>query len=157
VLLRTPHGWQPAPRFGGALIAVVKTVTAFTAAHSLTLGLGALGYVVVPPRLVESAIAASVLVAALNNIRPLIPARGATGRVWPVAFAFGLVHGLGFAGALTDLGLPRETLLPALVGFNLGVEAGQLVIVAAVVGRRSTGAASSASVRWRSWRLRACG
>ena len=79
-----------------------------------------------PSRLVESTIALSVALAALNNLRPVV-----TGRRWAVAFAFGLVHGFGFASVLTDLGLPQGALLLALVGFNLGVEVGQLAIVAA--------------------------
>jgi hypothetical protein len=79
-----------------------------------------------PSRLVESAIAASVVLAALNNLSPVVQ----RGR-WLVAFAFGLIHGFGFASVLADLGLPPESLLLALVGFNLGVEAGQLCIVAA--------------------------
>ena len=73
----------------------------------------------------KSAIALSVMLAALNNLRPLV-----LGRRWVVAFAFGLVHGFGFASVLADLGLPQDALLVALVGFNLGVEAGQLAIVA---------------------------
>src|SRR5215467_3289802 len=76
-------------------------------------------------RLVESAIAASIIVAALNNLRPVI-----TRRLWAVAFLFGLVHGFGFASVLLDLGLPKGALLGALFGFNLGVEAGQLAVVA---------------------------
>jgi hypothetical protein len=103
---------------------VFKIVTAFTVAHSLTLSLAALKMVTLPSRWVESAIAASVLLAALNNIRVIV-----RGRLWLVAFAFGLIHGFGFANVLTELGLPRQTLLLALVGFNLGVEAGQLAIV----------------------------
>jgi len=79
-----------------------------------------------PSRLVESAIAASVVLAALNNLIPLVG-----GRRWVVAFAFGLIHGFGFASVLAELGLPRDALVLALVGFNLGVEAGQLAIVAA--------------------------
>jgi len=79
-----------------------------------------------PSRLVESAIAASVVLAALNNLFPVVQ----RGR-WLVAFTFGLIHGFGFASVLTDLGLPKESLLLALVGFNLGVEAGQLCIVGA--------------------------
>jgi hypothetical protein len=75
---------------------------------------------------VESTIAASVVLAALNNVWPLFQ-----GRRWAVAFCFGLVHGFGFASVLADLGLPRDALALALVGFNLGVEAGQLAIVAA--------------------------
>src|SRR5206468_8173079 len=78
-----------------------------------------------PSRWVESAIATSVILAALNNLYPIFLSE----RRWMVAFAFGLVHGLGFANVLTDLGLPQGALLVALVGFNLGVEVGQLAIV----------------------------
>jgi hypothetical protein len=102
----------------------VKVVTAFTLAHSLTLSLAALGVVSLPSRLVESAIALSVVLAALNNLRPLV-----YGRRWVIAFGFGLIHGFGFASVLADLGLPQDTLLIALVAFNLGVEIGQLAIV----------------------------
>jgi hypothetical protein len=115
-----------APRFAPAFWDVLKVVTAFTVAHSITLALAALGVVTLPSRLVESAIAASVVLAALNNLWPIVK----RGR-WLVAFAFGLIHGFGFASVLADLGLPQESLLLALVGFNLGVEAGQLCIVAA--------------------------
>jgi hypothetical protein len=82
--------------------------------------------IALPSRLVESMIALSVVLAALNNLRPVV-----TARRWAVAFAFGLIHGFGFASVLADLGLPQGALLLSLVGFNLGVEAGQLVIVAA--------------------------
>jgi hypothetical protein len=104
---------------------VLKVVTAFTVAHSITLGLATLGVIELPSRWVEAAIAASVVLAALNNLFPLV-----LGRRWLVAFGFGLIHGFGFASVLADLGLPREALLLALVGFNLGVECGQLAIVA---------------------------
>ena len=117
---------RPAPRFAPAFWDTFKVVTAFTVAHSITLSLAALGVVSLPSRLVESAIAASVAFAAANNLRPVV--RG--GR-WLVAFLFGLIHGFGFASVLTDLGLPQGALLVALVGFNLGVELGQLVIVSA--------------------------
>ena len=111
---------------GGTLTQLLIVVTAFTIAHSITLALAALSVIELPSRLVESAIAASVLLAALNNLWPVVQ----RGR-WLVAFAFGLVHGFGFASVLADLGLPQDSLLLALVGFNLGVEAGQLVIVGA--------------------------
>ena len=120
------RGWEPAERFAPMFWEVFKVVTAFTVAHSITLSLAALAVVQLPSRLVESAIALSVLLAALNNLRPLV-----LGRRWIVAFAFGLIHGFGFASVLADLGLPQDTLLVALVGFNLGVETGQLAIVAA--------------------------
>jgi hypothetical protein len=114
-----------AARFGPALLDVVKVVTAFTVAHSITLALAALSVIALPSRLVESAIALSVILAALNNVWPVVR----RGR-WLVALGFGLVHGFGFASVLGELGLPRDTLLLALVGFNLGVETGQLAIVA---------------------------
>ena len=126
VLKREDDGWRVVDQFRPALVNVLKIVTAFTIAHSITLSLATLGFVRLPSRLVESTIAASVVVAALNNIRPFLAERG-----WIVAFAFGLVHGFGFANVLVDLGLARQTLALALVGFNLGVEIGQLAIVAA--------------------------
>ncbi len=127
LLWRAPR-WQAAGSFRDAFWDVVKIVTAFTVAHSITLSLATLGVVWLPSRLVESAIAASVLLAALNNVLPLFH-----GRRWMVAFGFGLIHGFGFASVLVELGLPQGTLALALalVAFNLGVEAGQLAIVAA--------------------------
>lgn len=124
---RGRHGprWQAVGSFRAAFIDVFKIVTAFTIAHSITLSLATLGVIELPSRWVESTIAASVLLAALNNVWPLFH-----GRRWTVAFAFGLIHGFGFASVLADLGLPREALVLALVGFNLGVEGGQLAIVA---------------------------
>jgi len=118
--------WQAVDRFAPAFWDVFKIVTSFTVAHSITLSLAALGVVSLPSRLVESAIATSVVLAALNNIIPLVH-----GRRWMVAFFFGLIHGFGFASVLRDLGLPQNALLIALVGFNLGVEGGQLAIVSA--------------------------
>jgi len=126
VLVWGAGGWAPAPSFRLAFFDVLRIVTAFTVAHSITLSLATLGLVAPPSRLVESAIALSVVLAALNNVWPLFH-----GRRWMVAFFFGLIHGFGFASVLQDLGLPREALVLALVGFNLGVEAGQLTIVAA--------------------------
>jgi HupE / UreJ protein len=120
---QVPH-WLPAETFRQAFVDVFKIVTAFTLAHSITLSLATLGFVSLPSRWVESAIAASVVLAALNNVVPVFH-----GRRWMVAFGFGLIHGFGFASVLTDLGLPREALALALVGFNLGVEGGQLAIV----------------------------
>jgi hypothetical protein len=126
VLLRERRHWEPVARFPDAFWDVFKIVTSFTVAHSITLSLAALGVISLPSRLVESAIAASVVLAALNNLAPVVG-----GRRWAVAFAFGLIHGFGFASVLAELGLPRDALVLALVGFNLGVEAGQLCIVAA--------------------------
>jgi hypothetical protein len=126
VLLGSGKGWQPAERFAPTFWDVLKVATSFTIAHSITLSLAALSMIQLPSRLVESAIALSVVVAALNNLRPLV-----RGRRWLVAFGFGLIHGFGFASVLADLGLPQSALLVALLGFNVGVEAGQLAIVAA--------------------------
>ncbi len=123
---RAGASWQPVSRFSQAFWDVLRVVTAFTVAHSITLSLATLELVTLPSRWVESAIAASVVLAALNNIWPLFH----RGR-WMVAFAFGLVHGFGFASVLGDLGLPQGALVLALLGFNVGVELGQLVIVAA--------------------------
>lgn len=109
-----------------AFIDVLKVVTAFTLAHSLTLTLASLNLLALPSRWVESAIAASVAAAALNNIFPLLK-----GRRPAAAFVFGLIHGFGFAGVLAGLGLPQGAMALGLFGFNLGVELGQLAIVAA--------------------------
>jgi hypothetical protein len=117
--------WIPAERFRDTFWDVFRVATSFTVAHSITLSLAALSVIVLPSRLVESTIALSVVLAALNNIRPLVH-----GRRWLVAFGFGLIHGFGFASVLADLGLPRDALLLALVGFNVGVELGQLAIIA---------------------------
>jgi hypothetical protein len=106
---------------------ILRVVTAFTVAHSLTLALAALGYVAFPTRVIELAIAASVLLAAMVNVVPRAPRLGAK-----LAFGFGLVHGLGFANALGDLRGGGQ-LVPTLAGFNLGVELGQLVVVAALL------------------------
>jgi hypothetical protein len=127
VLRRGEGGtWAPVERFGPALRDVVRVVSAFTVAHSLTLSAAALGLVALPSRLVESAIAASVIVAALNNVFPLVHDTR-----WLAAFALGLLHGFGFASTLVDLGLSAGGLAASLLGFNAGVELGQLACVAA--------------------------
>jgi len=125
VLVRRAGRWQARDSVRASSIEVIKIVTAFTLAHSITLTLATLGMVALPSRVVESAIALSVVVAALNNLWPLI-----TRRLALLAFAFGLIHGFGFASVLLDLGLPQSSLLLSLVGFNVGVELGQLAIVA---------------------------
>jgi hypothetical protein len=104
---------------------IVKVVTGFTLAHSVTLSLAALGVVEVPGRIVEPLIAATIVWVAVENL--VFPA-GARWR-WLVAAVFGLVHGLGFASGLTALGLPRDAMVRALIGFNVGVELGQLAFV----------------------------
>ena len=121
VLRREAGRWQPSGSLRQTFIDVAKVVTAFTVAHSITLGLATLGWVDLPSRPVEMIIAASIVLAALNNIYPLV-----TRGLWAVAFGFGLIHGLGFAGALEELGLPAEALLLSLLSFNAGVELGQV-------------------------------
>ena len=128
VLLRRGAHWQPTPDAMPAFLSVVKVVTAFTLAHSITLSLAAFDVVRLPSRLTESVIAASIIVAALNNVFPLV-----THARWRIAFAFGLLHGFGFASVLTEMGLPRGARLVSLIAFNLGVEAGQLAVVLVVM------------------------
>lgn len=107
---------------------VIKIVTAFTIAHSITLSLAALNVVVIPSAIVEPAIAASIVFVAVENFF----SRDIDGR-WKVTFAFGLIHGFGFAGALQEFGLPANAVVPALAAFNIGVEIGQIAIVSIVV------------------------
>jgi hypothetical protein len=128
VLVRRDGRWEPVERGAVAFRDIVRVVTAFTLAHSLTLSLAAFDLVRLPSRLTESVIAASIIVAALNNLVPLV--QGARGRI---AFAFGLLHGFGFASVLAEMGLPEGLRLGALVAFNGGIEAGQLAVVAAVM------------------------
>jgi hypothetical protein len=126
VLQRTATGREAAPDFPGAFLRVVAIVSAFTVAHSITLTCAALQLVVLPSRLVESAIAVSVVIAALVN---LLPRTAGASSVW-VAFGFGLLHGFGFANVLSEVDAEGEPLWRTLLGFNLGVELGQLAIVA---------------------------
>jgi hydrogenase/urease accessory protein HupE len=114
---------------------LVATVTAFTVAHSITLGAATLGFVHVPSAPVEAMIALSILFLAseLARRRAAHAPQDLTTRFpWLVAFAFGLLHGFGFAGALSEVGVPEEAVPLALLFFNVGVELGQLVFVAAV-------------------------
>jgi hypothetical protein len=128
VLMRRENRWEAVPIAAPAFTNIVKVVTAFTLAHSITLSLAALDVIRLPGRLTESVIAASIIVAALNNVFPRIT----EGR-WRIAFAFGLLHGFGFASVLADMGLPTGARLISLVAFNLGVETGQLAVVLAVM------------------------
>lgn len=125
VLIRRNNDWEPAQTLSRSAIETLKVVTAFTLAHSVTLSLAALQIISLPSRLIESVIAASVVLAALNNLRGTVDKRR-----WIMAFVFGLIHGFGFASVLADLGLPQNALVFALIGFNGGVELGQLAIVA---------------------------
>lgn len=118
---------------GGWLL--IKTVTAFTVAHSITLALATLGHVQVPSAPVEALIALSIAFVAVEIIRQWRGHEGLTSRSpWLVAFTFGLLHGLGFAGALSEIGLPEGQIPLALLFFNVGVEIGQLLFVAAMLG-----------------------
>jgi hypothetical protein len=128
VLTRTGHKWLPVADFSGAFWSTAKVVTAFTLAHSVTLSVAAFGLVELPSRLVESVIAASIVVAAINNLYPVV-----TRRLWVMAFVFGLMHGFGFASVLNEFGLPPDRKLTALLCFNVGVELGQLAIVVGVL------------------------
>jgi hypothetical protein len=128
VLRRRDQHWESVPLAKPAFINILKVVTAFTVAHSITLSLAAFDVVRLPSRLTESVIAASIIIAALNNIFPKVT----EGR-WRIAFAFGLLHGFAFASILADMGLPPGARVVSLVGFNLGVELGQLAVVMAVM------------------------
>jgi hypothetical protein len=128
VLVRVDGEWRGVAHLRPALWQVVAVVTAFTAAHSVTLTLAVLGWVRLPAALVEPVIALSVLLTALNNLVPAV-----TSLRWALAFGFGLLHGFGFASVLGDLGLPDGLRALALLAFNLGVELGQLAIVVLAV------------------------
>ena len=128
VLRREPGRWLAVAGWREALLPVAKTVTLFTLAHSVTLALAALGWVKLSPSFVEPAIAATIMLAAFDNLRPwLLRWRG-----W-VTFVFGLIHGFGFAGVLGELDLPPAQFGWALFQFNLGLELGQLSLVLLVV------------------------
>ncbi len=114
---------------GGRILELLKIITAFTLAHSLTLGAAALDLITLPSTMVEAVIALSIAYVAFENLYP----RYAVSRRWAVSFLFGLVHGFGFSSVLKEIGLPKDSLLLSLLNFNLGVEAGQLVAVVIVV------------------------
>jgi hydrogenase/urease accessory protein HupE len=133
---------------------LVATITAFTLAHSITLAAATLGFVHVPPRPVEAAIALSIVFVAVEIVH------GRTGRSglaerwpWVVAFVFGLLHGLGFASALREVGLPENAIPSALLFFNLGVELGQLAFVVGVLAVLASVRSLQLSAPTWSWRL----
>ncbi len=128
VLRRDAKQWVAKETLRGTLVEVTQVVTAFTVAHSITLGLSAFGVLAPNPSYVEVAIAVSVVLAALNTVFPVVT----EGR-WTLAFGLGLLHGFGFVSALADLGASGGQLWASVLGFNLGVEAGQLAIVACFV------------------------
>jgi len=120
--------WQENQNLKQTIINTTKIVTAFTVAHSITLALSVFDLISLSSRIVESVIAVSVIIAALNNIRPVVHRR-----LWLLTFVFGLIHGLGFASVLNDVGLIPGLELLALGAFNIGVEIGQLVIVGIIL------------------------
>ncbi|MEQ1808020.1 MAG: HupE/UreJ family protein [Burkholderiaceae bacterium] len=124
VMIRTRDGWRPVERLGHAVWPVAGIVTAFTLAHSITLTLAALKIVSLSPSFIEPAIAATIVLAAIDNVRPIF-----FGHRGGVTFVFGLIHGFGFAGVLAELELPAAKFAWALFQFNLGLELGQLGIV----------------------------
>ena len=127
VMRREPEGWRPVPRLSQAVIPVVGIVSAFTVAHSITLGIAATKVVSLSPAFIEPAIAVTIILAALDNVWPVFPVRRMI-----VAFFFGLIHGFGFASVLAELSLPTSEFAWALLEFNLGLELGQLLIVVSV-------------------------
>ncbi|SDL27596.1 HupE/UreJ family protein [Kriegella aquimaris] len=120
-------GWEPVLAFKPAFIYILKIVTFFTIAHTITLSLASFNIISLPSRVVESIIALSIGLAAYHNIRPIFK-----GRDWLIAFGFGLFHGFGFASVMADLGFNGEFLSLTILGFNLGVELGQVVIIMAI-------------------------
>ena len=127
VMRRTPDGWRPVGQLSQAVWPIVGIVSAFTVAHSITLGLAAMKVVSLPSAFIEPAIAVTIILAALDNVWPVFPVRRVI-----VTFFFGLIHGFGFAGVLAELNLPTARFAWALLQFNLGLEVGQLMIVIVV-------------------------
>jgi hydrogenase/urease accessory protein HupE len=129
---------------------LLKTITAFTLAHTITLGLAVAGIVRISPTPVEAVIALSIVFLALELVEKN---RGCTGltteRPWIVAFAFGLLHGFGFAGTLSRIGIPRADIPAALLFFNLGVEAGQLAFVSLFLA--FVASLRTLEIRWPAW------
>ena len=128
VMRRTKTGWQPVERLAQAIMPVAVIVTAFTVAHSVTLTLAGLKLVSLSSAFIEPAIAVTIVLAAIDNLTPIFRGRRAV-----VTFLFGLIHGFGFAGVLGELNLPTVQFAWALFQFNLGIELGQLFIVAIAV------------------------
>jgi hydrogenase/urease accessory protein HupE len=139
LIIITRGGWK-----------LVKTVTAFTVSHSITLTAATLGFVHVPQRPVEATIALSIVFVAAEIIHLHAGREGVTARApWVVAFSFGLLHGFGFAGGLSEVGLPAGHIPTALLFFSAGVETGHLLFVAATLGLIALGRRAWGSVpRW---------
>ena len=116
--------WAPVDKFRPAFFYILKIITFFTIAHSITLALAALEIITLPSQLVETIIALSIALAALHNITPIFKAKE-----WMIAFIFGLFHGFGFASVLGEKGLSGDFMILSLLGFNVGVEIGQVLII----------------------------
>ncbi len=129
VMRRCDQGWRPVDGLMQAVLPVAGIVTAFTIAHSITLGLAAMKWASLPASFIEPAIAVTIILAALDNLYPVF-----RGRRIAVTFFFGLIHGFGFAGVLSELNLPTVDFAWALLQFNVGLELGQLAIVLAAAG-----------------------
>ncbi|MDT0618044.1 HupE/UreJ family protein [Salinisphaera sp. P385] len=129
MLTRIDGVWVPVASGRRAFIDILKIVTAFTLAHALSLTAATLDWLRPPTRWVEAGVAATIVFAAVNNLRPLVRLE----RLWWVAFGFGLIHGAGYASVLGSLGLPAGAMTVALLGFNLGVEGGQILVAALVM------------------------
>lgn len=127
VLVLRNKQWEPVESFKPAFLKILGVVTSFTVAHSITLTLAALDVVSLPSQLVESIIAGSIIVAALYNLFPRVAVRE-----WVIAFVFGLFHGFGFASVMADIGMLGEFMALSVLGFNVGVELGQIAIIAVV-------------------------
>ena len=124
MLFSLSNGWRPVDSFVDGLWRVIKIATAFTVAHSITLALGGLEIIELPSKWVETIIALSIIAAAIHNLKPVFANREPL-----IAFMFGIFHGFGFAGLLSDLGVGRGQRLLSLFGFNIGVEIGQAFII----------------------------
>jgi len=119
------NGWAPVAGFGSALWRVLKIATFFTIAHSITFTLAGMGWLPTPPsKVVETIIAGSIAAAALHNLKPIFP-----NREWSLSFVFGLFHGMGFASLVSDLDISTSSQLVSLLGRNVGIEIGQVVVI----------------------------
>jgi hypothetical protein len=143
VMRRTPTGWQAVPKLRDAVLPLVGIVTAFTLAHSITLALASLKLVSISPAIIEPAIAVTIVLAAIDNVRPIF-----YGRRGVVTFLFGLIHGFGFASVLGELNLAASQFAWALLQFNLGLELGQLMIVVLATGLLFLARHQSAYPNW---------
>lgn len=119
--------WLPVAKFKPAFLYIISIITFFTLAHSITLALASLQIINLPSRFVESIIAISIALAAVHNITPIFK-----GREWLIAFVFGLFHGFGFASVLGEKGISGDYMVLSLLGFNVGVEIGQVLIICMV-------------------------